>query len=82
NILEGLTTRDFGLIISGAEEVERITQAEAWNSNDFADYQKISEELRIVCQSGSGTGRLSLRSKFPQRPAGEVDSAGLSGSGF
>ncbi|MFN9881391.1 MAG: hypothetical protein ACK557_23210, partial [Planctomycetota bacterium] len=27
NILEGLTTRDFGLIISGAEEVERITQA-------------------------------------------------------
>ena len=46
NILEGLTTRDFGLIISGAEEVERITQAEAWNSNDFADYQKISDELR------------------------------------
>lgn len=48
NILEGLTTRDFGLIISGAEEVERITQAEAWNSNDFADYQKISDELRSV----------------------------------
>ena len=59
NILEGLTTRDFGLIISGAEEVERITQAEAWNSNDFTDYQKISEELRSVAQHLKKAGQKS-----------------------
>lgn len=59
NILEGLTTRDFGLIISGAEEVERITQAEAWNSNDFADYQKISDELRSVASHLKKAGQKS-----------------------
>jgi hypothetical protein len=59
NILEGLTTRDFGLIISGAEEVERITQAEAWNSNDFADYQKISDELRSVARHLKKAGQNS-----------------------
>lgn len=59
NILEGLTTRDFGLIISGAEEVERITQAEAWNSNDFADYQKISEELRDAAEHLKKAGQKS-----------------------
>ena len=59
NILEGLTTRDFGLIISGAEEVERITQAEAWNSNDFADYQKISDELRSVAKHLKKAGQNS-----------------------
>jgi hypothetical protein len=59
NILEGLTTRDFGLIISGAEEVERITQAEAWNSNDFADYQKISDELRSVATHLKKAGQKS-----------------------
>lgn len=59
NILEGLTTRDFGLIISGAEEVERITQAEAWNSNDFADYQKISDELRSVAAHLKKAGQKS-----------------------
>lgn len=46
NILEGLSTRDFGLIISGAEEVERITLAEGWNAGDFAEYPQLSEELR------------------------------------
>jgi len=59
NILEGLTTRDFGLIISGAEEVERITQVEAWNSNDFADYQKISDELRSVAKHLKKAGQNS-----------------------
>jgi hypothetical protein len=59
NILEGLTTRDFGLIISGAEEFERITQAEAWNSNDFADYQKISDELRSVASHLKKAGQKS-----------------------
>jgi hypothetical protein len=59
NILEGITTRDFGLIISGAEEVERITQAEAWNSNDFADYQKISDELRSVASHLKKAGQKS-----------------------
>jgi hypothetical protein len=59
NSLEGLTTRDFGLIISGAEEVERITQAEAWNSNDFADYQKISDELRSVAKHLKKAGQNS-----------------------
>ena len=59
NILEGLTTRDFGLIISGAEEVERITHAEAWNSNDFADYQKISDELRSVAKHLKKAGQNS-----------------------
>jgi hypothetical protein len=59
NILEGLSTRDFGLIISGAEEVERITQAEAWNSNDFADYQKISDELRSVATHLKKAGQKS-----------------------
>ena len=46
NIVEGLSTGQFALIVSSAEEIERITQAEAWTANITPDFVRWSDELQ------------------------------------
>ena len=48
NIVEGLSTGRFALISSSADEIERITQAEAWTANNTTEFAQWSDELRAA----------------------------------
>ena len=45
NIFEGLTTRDFTLVLKGANAVEKITEGEKWVTINNPAYQKLTEEF-------------------------------------
>ena len=50
NIFEGLTTRDFGLITQGIEEVEQVTQAQQWIAIDNDAYRRLTSEFNSSVQ--------------------------------
>lgn len=47
-IVEGLVSKDFDLIYSGAEQLRRITDANSWETNEDQVYEHYRGELRRV----------------------------------
>ncbi len=49
-VLEGLVTENFGLIVKGAEKLESMSEAEKWRVSNDVIYRQLSEDFRRIAK--------------------------------
>ena len=48
NILEGLATRDFTMIMDATKEIHELTEGAKWQAIDSPEYRKLTEEFQTA----------------------------------
>jgi len=49
-VLEGLVTENFGMIAKGAQQMEKMSDAEQWRVSNDAIYRQLSDDFRRITQ--------------------------------